>query len=285
MSTVREMFREAMATQDWGVMCSVYEAITGEAAPDVIVAKVDVLDQEMAMTTRPENPLDRDMDDDRSMTKKDYEDIFETPYPSDEDDLFVDDDDDYERGVTQAQAIVTGTNIPDILPATPSIVALPEPVQPPTDDVASEFYIQHGNTQGATNDDGETQCRKESMSIPQQRKNRFRDNGRAFADEKVTTHPDDPKLGIQSIRPRGLVRDAEMGVDTGALVPVVCTLCGTQETVAIRLSTGYNADPDHNTYKCNSCNTPNGRAKVMRRQRNDMLNNNAPRRGTDTQRR
>jgi len=259
MSTVREMFREAMTTQDWGIMCDVYEAITGEAAPDVVVASVDVLDQEMAMTTTPENPLDREMED--------------SPPPEaegDPSDLMDSGDeyDTYDRGVSQAQ--VGGVHIPDV---------------PPPDDIMSEFYIQHGTQQGSTNDEGETQCRKESMRIPQARKNRFRDNGKAFADEKVTAYPNDPKLGIQSIRPRGLIRDEDMGLNTGALVPVICKLCGKQETVASRLSVGYHTDPEHNTYKCNNCNTPNGRAKVMRAARNANMNNQAPRRGKDTQQR
>ncbi len=276
MSTVREIFREAISTQDWGGICQVYEAITGEAAPDVPQASPmdDVLNQQMAITPRPENPLDQQME------------------VVDADDLLADDDDDL-LSPAEATTIVTSTQIPDVLPASVSELTVQSPQRPmdtptpdaPPADVAAEFYIEHGSGQGTANDDGDTQCRKESMSIPQTRKNRFNDNGKAFADEKVTTNPDNPKLGIQSIRPRGLVRDDSLGANTGQQVDVICKLCGKQELVAARLSTGYNTDPEHNTYKCNECNTPNGRAKVMRKQRNDQLNSNAPRRGTDTQRR
>jgi hypothetical protein len=182
----------------------------------------------------------------------------------------------YDDSLSRVDDLVTSETVdtvaPDTLPAT-------QPAPLPADNVAAEFYIEHGNQQHAVNDDGESRCRKESMQIPDQRKNRFHDNGKAFADEKVTTHPDDPNLGIQSIRPRSLVRDTELGVNTGTNVAVVCGLCGVQEEIAASLAVGFNPDPDHNTYRCNECNTPNGRAKVMRKQRNDAMNGNTrPRR-------
>lgn len=267
MSTVREIFFDAIVNRDWGDICTVYEALTGEPAPDIppqTSALSDVLNQPLEVT-KPVNPMDQQLDVAANET-------------ADADDLLM--------PVEESTTIITSTQIPDILPATPPVVQRAmEPAQLPPDDAAAEFYIEHGSQQGGVNDDGETQCRKESMSIPQARKNRFHDNGRAFADEKVTTNPDDPKLGIQSIRPRGLVRDEELGANTGGTKDVICKLCGKNETVAARLAVGFNPDPEHNTYKCNECNTPNGRAKVMRRQRNAQLNSNAPRRGKNTNQR
>jgi hypothetical protein len=108
------------------------------------------------------------------------------------------------------------------------------------------------------------------MQIPEKRKNRFRDNGRAFANEKVTNNPDDPSLGIQMIRPRGGERID--GNDTGGQVDVVCGLCGETDTVVPRLAVGYNSNPEHNTYRCNSCASPSGRSRVMRKQREAQLN-------------
>jgi hypothetical protein len=236
----------------------VYEAITGEAAPDVIVPRVvDVLDQPMNFVTQPANPLDQEMEE----------------VPADDDDNLLDAQDDLLMPADEAQIIVTSTTLPDILPTLPP------------DDVASEFYIEHGSQTVTTNDDGAAPCRKEDMGLPanMKRKNRFHDNGRAFSDEKVTNHPDKAELGVQSIRPRGLVRgDDDMGTDTGSTIEVLCRLCGKTETVSAQLALGSNTDPDHNTYKCNACNTPNGRAKVMRATRNAQLNDNAPRRGKDT---
>jgi hypothetical protein len=271
MSTVREIFHDAIEQGDWTDIRRVYEAIVGEEAPHPplkpkAAALDDVLGQDMPTMERAPSPLDRVLES----AGRSWE-----PVPANESSLTLIDD---QPDPDSVMVDLSNNVAPDVLPAI-------QPVELPVNDVASEFYIEHGEQQHAVNDDGESQCRKESMQIPSKRENRFRDNGKAFKDEKVTENPDDPSLGIQSIRPRGLVRDAELGANTGSLTPVICKLCGKTEDVAPRLAVGFNNDPDHNTYKCNECNTPNGRTKALRKQREEALQSGGPRRGTDTQRR
>jgi len=273
MKTVQETFRDAIEQGDWSDIRRVYTAIVGEDAPHPPleareVPLSDVLSQTLP-TMRKGDPLKRPMPDpDASMTKEDYDRIF--PDEDEEDDIMVDMDDRVDHGIRTSPREVED-EIPDTLPAND-----PDPEPEPEPDPMDEFRIEHGPQGPSENEDGETACRKESMSIPSKRKNRFRDNGRAFADEKVTNDPKNPALGIQSIRPRMANRDKDIGANTGEKIEVICGFCKKKEVVAARLALGFNKNPEHNTYRCNSCSTPNGRAKEMRKQRN--ANNGVARR-------
>jgi len=269
MKTVKETFRDAISEGDWNEICRVFTAMTGEAAPIPPTA------QEPSLDTMLDQPMGDPLDTPMTVPVQPTDFPFPQsdkpallgPSPTPEEDVWEDDGGAVaaeETLVAPISEAVVKQIIPEPIPPTP-------PAQP--DDVAAPFYIEHGTpTQGATNEDGETACRKESMSIPEQRENRFRDNGKAFAHEKVNKNPDDPTLGIQSIRPRGLVRDKDLGVDTGAMVDVWCGLCKKREKVSARLASNFRDDPDNNPYRCNDCSTPSGRAKVMRKQREEALN-------------
>jgi uncharacterized protein YlaI len=249
MSTVKDTFRDAISSGDWNQICRVFTALTGEAAP------VPPTAQEPSLSTLLEQPMDDPLS-----------------APMDGPEPTIEDDDD---GYWSEDDLIADEEEAEPEPDdTPQVFVPPEPDNTPdADDPASEFYIEHGDA-AEENEDGERRCRREPMRIPRQRTNRFRDNGKAFADEKVTVN-DDPKLGVQKIRPRGN-RDANK--DTGKKVKVQCSLCDKKEEVAARLAVGYSKKPDDNTYKCNSCNSPSGRAKVMRRKREEQLNGGARRR-------
>ncbi len=235
--TVQENFYDGISEGDWKKIRRVYKAITGETAPQApepvraqdMVA--NVLNQPMqsvrGVKSEPVNPLEQVMEDD------DY--------------------DDSEEYVELEAGIHEGIDNGD-----------PAPLM--TDDIASEFFIKHNNkTTGPTNEAGKIQCRKESMIIPKDRP-QWKDDGVAFANEKVTEHPDDPSLGIQKVSDRTGFR--EDGVDTSSKSEVRCSLCNKTESVASSLASGFAENKEFNTYKCNKCNTPSGRAKVLREQRN-----------------
>lgn len=103
-------------------------------------------------------------------------------------------------------------------------------------------------------------CKKEPLVLGKQ-KNKFVDDGTQFEDERVDMNPNKPELGIRKVRPRGERPDDS---NTGNKVNVVCSLCGKEESVSPLLSRGYSTNKDDNTYKCNECNSPQGRAKLLR---------------------
>jgi len=253
--TVKETFRDAIAAGDWKSIRRVYKVITGETAPEPPKQPSpqdtlqSLLDKPLAATrSRSVDPMDQPMEEPE--TEAEEEMLVARPDPG------------------------------PLLGNAGAILAEDEPPTPTADKTVTpeDFSIQHGTVDGdRTNADGKTKCKKEPMNIPKQRKNLFHDNGKAFADEKVTENPGDVSLGIQMVRPRGPVRDEEIGANTGGKTEVTCGLCGKTEVVADRLAVGFSKDPMNNTYRCNSCSSPNGRAKAMRAQREQELNSGARR--------
>jgi len=279
MSTIKEVFRDAIAHSNWDDICRVYEAITGELAPSPPMEPspgtlADILNQSLEEADEQLDPYPEEDDvrgiptphDDTTPPEPDGT-ISVPPIQSNADNQVTSDIiSKCHKAVDDLLDDVTYTPPEDTDTATP---------QPNSDTETNEFHIEHGNTAPTTNEEGEQQCRKEAMVIPEERTNRFRDNGKAYADEKVTNDPNNPKLGIQIIRPRGNRDDELLGADTGGTIEATCSLCGETAKIATNLSHGFHKNPEHNTYKCNACNTPNGRNKALRKQRQD---NQGPRR-------
>jgi hypothetical protein len=243
--TVREIFHDAIASGNWQDICRVYEAIVGEEAPQ----PPDILGQMLPPATTT-NPLDQVLEDEPQRDMAGSQVRVDPPVPN----------------TIEAELVAPE----EPMASTPSpVIVVPNPT--PNDTAETEFHLEQGAFKGGNQDSGDgRKCRREPMQIPEKRKNRFRDNGRAHADEKVTKHPNDPSLGIQKIRPRGVERLD--GNDTGGQVVVTCGLCGETETVVPRLAVGYDSNSEHNTYRCNSCASPSGRNRALRKQREAQLN-------------
>lgn len=262
MSTVKEIFHSAIKRGDWREIRRVYEAITGEVAPSapsgpIKTALDDVLNKKLSPLRR-SRPLDQPMEMQEEPAQERYNPLDALP--------------------ANAMAGSQGNaEVAMIGPRDDSLDLLPEAEESlidsgVSDDPVDEFRIEQGRFQADTDEEGKNFCSRQQMNIPQKRQNRFHDDGTAFHDEKVTENPDDKSLGVQSVRPRGLIRDASTGADTSSTIEVTCSLCKRGLVVSTQLSRGYHKDPEHNTFRCNECSTPNGRAKAMRQQREESLN-------------
>lgn len=120
-------------------------------------------------------------------------------------------------------------------------------------DITSEFYIQQGTPERDVDDEGKTKCKREAMVIPTHRENLFHDDGTEFAQEKVT---ENPALGVQ--KPRSRENPSRKPTQK---ITVTCSACNKQETISPQLATRYSSVPERNTYKCNACCIPGSRKR------------------------
>lgn len=249
--TLKTLFFRAITKGSWEDIRLVYKIITGEEAPQSPVNNAqstsmnDFLDQEIVLGTgnpNAVNPYDMGI----SQEESEQEDS-----PAYEDDT----QDDYDASdlVMQIREALSGPQEEDVLS---------EPPNTNDDDVYQEFRVQHGDSHGGEKGEKGHKCK--SVPFTPIKKKMWVDDGRAFENEKVTN---DPTLGVKNPRQRDVGRDDDIGVDTSKKVHVVCSLCGKQEDVAPIFASRYDPDPEENTYRCNDCCTPNGRAKVLRKLR------------------
>ena len=212
-TTIRDTFRDAIANGSWEDIARVYEAITGEKAPQIV--HVAVKDSMADLLSRPMGE------------------VFQTGPQGERMEMVL-------PGPTpETEVHIHGS----LLVPTEDDASIPKQ----TDDGHDDFSIQHGKPQsGGADEDGKTFASREPIpNYPDGRPNQFHDNGKAFKDEKVTENPDDPTLGVQVI--------GERGGRKATMINVQCRLCNKQESVSPALAQGHHTDPMHNTYTCNAC--------------------------------
>lgn len=269
MKTVREIFRDGIEEGDWEAIRLCFKAITGEEAPEApkpldSPGIDDILNQGLDVPAQPAHPLDQMIEyEQESDTTEDAPLILPAS-------VTVEEDDDED-----ADLVAPEEEYPQVPNVKKGLLAIGEADDEGNVDVASEFYIDQGqDDRNRQREDGETVCRKEPMSIPDRRKNRFKDNGKAFADQKMSSRPDAVTAGL------GTGGMSERERNESELVRVQCGLCDTWEDVSPMLATRYHKDPQHNTYRCNTCTSPSGRAKAERARRQKQMNGRGSRRQT-----
>lgn len=231
-----EYFRDAIESADWKKVCKVFTQITGEdieppRAP--ILADLDMPEDD----TAPLSPADMDM-----------------PEEDEEEE-----EEDESESTTPAEQVVE-----DDQQATPA----DNPTRQPTID---DFRVERQPVE--SDDIKDRLARKLPMNIPRKRQNKFGDNQTIAMKDSVKKNP---KLGVQKPTPRGQRGKGDLSdaKDTSVRVKVVCSLCGKEETVSEQLAVGWYQDKPgtrdedkKNTYKCNECQTPAGRARLARKRR------------------
>ncbi len=240
--TLKTLFFNAIKEGNWENIRLVYRTMTGEEAPQPPTSNAPSIDidsflgQEIVYGTgnpNPANPYDMGMG-------LGYEEDEQEDSPAYEDEVLSDSEPQDNQKVDTSEPQDGNTD----------------------DDVYQEFRVQHGDSQGGEKGEGGRKCK--ALPFTPKKTKMWVDDGRAFENEKVTNNP---ALGVKNPRQRDPNRDEDIGVNTSKKVHVVCSLCGKQEDVASVLASRYNPDPEENTYRCNDCSTPNGRAKVLRKLR------------------
>jgi len=251
-----EYLRVAIENGNWQKVCNVYRQITGQyiepPQPKAILSDVDMTQWENQDTGKeiatPSSPahIEIDAETEWATLKKEEEEN------SDED----------ETEPTGPVDVETLVEAPRQAPDTTSFILALNAIE--------DFVMQHPKS--TTTDPTQKRSRKESMKIPVQRTNRFIDDETIATQDSVKVNP---KLGVQNPVPRGHRDLIDGAKETGSKVSVICSMCGQHETVSETLAVGWHKDAPslsiedrQNTYKCNDCQTPNGRAKLLRAQRN-----------------
>lgn len=236
-----DLIKQAVEEGDWKKVCAVYTAITGKplSPPKPKKKELDLANFEITPDL-----LQAIMGDDSQ-------------------------DDKLPAGWSEDEAAAAEEEANDL--------GRPEPVEEtsqrayienPTAPVVSKPIIKDPNDFSVAprvqrRQDGKQQARKEPMTIPKQRTNKFQDT---LVLEAKDLKQNNPKLAaMYGDASRRVLRDETES--TGGEIDVECSLCGIQQTVASPLAVGWHPSPDENTYRCNSCNTPSGRRKAERRLR------------------
>lgn len=227
-----ELIKQAVEEGDWKKVCAVYTAITGEplSPPQPKKKELDLANFEIT----PEL-LQAIMGDENQQKKTQQAMYDEGPW----------EDEPVEEKVVESPP-------PKIITELPSQPRVKDP-----NDFSVAPRVQRRQ-------DGKQQARKEPMSIPKSRSNRFQDNLNL---ETKDLKENNPKLAAMygDGGSRRVLRDESES--TGKYIHVECSLCGKEEDVVSSLAVGYHHSQDENTYRCNSCNTPSGRRKAERRLR------------------
>ena len=250
-----EYFRTAIEKGDWEKVCNVYRQITGQyiepPKPKEVLADVDMSNWEAQDQTQPSSPADIEM-------------------PTTTEDKWV------EEGEEEPAQTLPVEESQEVQQASP-------PANPNRQPTVDDFRVDR--SQGTNDSDGRRQARREVVSLGK-RQNKFGDDQQLHMNESVKDHPE---LGVKNPTPRNKrpkidpsVLDsaagnvaALAGADTGQKINVVCSLCDKTDSVPVALAVGWHRDKPgtpirdrENTYKCNECQTPAGRAKLLRKQRN-----------------
>lgn len=226
-----DLIKKAVLTEDWKLICTAYKAITGEdLSPPAKKPVVDFSNLEI-----PDELLGEAEEDDE-------EEELDIPVEGEEEEeapsnIITD--------VAEAQAEIARARKKKV----------------------DDFTMPQTNRGGQkVNEDGELEARKESMRIPKNRPNKFKDDLRKESADLKKNNVNLQKL-YSTASTRTSRVEKEERVDTGAQVDVVCSLCDKPETVAAAMAIGHSLDPSNNTYRCNSCSTPAGRARALREKR------------------
>lgn len=242
-----ELLKSAVEEQDWIKVCKVYTAITGKPLSPP-KKKVSLLELEIPEDLLEDIEATRNDDDEDE--DEEYDDIPDSSV-----------DDNYEENGEEEED--------DEVPLIIDSPAEPEPVEVEVSKKKggeSEFSISHG-VQGpkASSDGNGTIMTKVPIVKDGPRKNKFKDNLAVKAGDLKKNNPILKKIyGKGSTRATRELIDAP---DTGKLYAVECSLCKKAGKVTAALARGYNKNPENNTYRCTECDTPSGRAKLARRER------------------
>lgn len=237
-----DLIKQAVEEGDWKKVCAVYTAITGKplAPPKPKKVELDLANFEVT----PEL-LAAILGDDAQQDSVRQAMIDDTGWSYEED------------AAAQAEA-----NEP--VEETSQRAHLEKPIAP----VVSKPIIKDPNDFSVAprvqrRQDGKQPARKEPMTIPSQRSNKFQDNLQLEAKDLKKNNP---KLeAMYGDASRRVLRDETES--TGGEINVQCSLCGVHQRVATALAVGWHPSEDENTYRCNSCNTPSGRRKAERKLR------------------
>jgi hypothetical protein len=237
-----DLLKLAVEEQDWLKVCAVYTAITGKplAPPKkkVSLLEMDIPDDLLESINATRNDDDDDEDDE-------YEDFPEVPVIEQDDE--VDDD--------TAELLIEAVD--------------PEPVEVEDSkkkDGESEFAISHGLQNQKASSDGNGTIMKKVPMGGSKMQNKFKDNLSVKAGDLKKNNPLLKKIYGKAGGTRAS-RDLIDAPDTAKTIGVQCSLCDKKQKVTLALARGYNKDPDQNTYRCNECDTPSGRARSARRNR------------------
>jgi hypothetical protein len=239
-----DLLKKAVQTEDWALICKAYTAITGEV-----------------LSPPP---------------KKEVIDFASLEIPDELVGEFDDDDDDDDEDEEDAPAAVT---VPStiIIPGQEAEEDEEEEAPAPTRKKKDNDFIAPARKASARNqnESGKFETRREEMRIPKKgaRPNKFEDDINKEEDKKLLKKFN-PQLEVlygpgANRKPRS---ESEGGVDTSGLVQVECSLCHNPGEVSPALARGYSEDSNNNTYRCNNCSTGKGRAKAMKRLRQEELN-------------
>lgn len=237
-----DLIKKAVQTEDWGLICKAYTVITGEPlSPPEKKKVIDFASFEIPddVVLGPQQYL---VDDD----DEDFEEDDKTELESSED-------------KENRSAIIT-----DMQEAQSELAR--------AQGKKKDRFVapSRKNDSREVNEEGKVKAKRESIRIPQKgaRPNRFQDDVKKERHKELLQSHNPELKKLYGEHTHRLTRDElEEGVDTSVQVDVVCSLCDTPETVAASVATGYSTDPMNNTYRCNSCSTPAGRAKAMRARR------------------
>jgi len=240
--TVKEIFHDGIASGNWSEIRKVYQAITGEEAPP----------------TR--QPMQKSLDDILNSTVMTPEELHDPEH-------YVNPN----ANPLPANVIeVSETSIEAQREAEALVPMGHDMIQTKDGDVDMEdFRVVNTGAKIQQREGDKVYCRQEEIA-KQDRVNQFSDDGenvsdpkgamQAFQEELVTRHPELGSKGVSTT-----------DRDTGSLVEVQCSLCEKWERVSPMLASRYDKDPEKNTYRCNDCNTPTGRDRVLRQQRRDEM--------------
>lgn len=236
-----ELLKLAVEEQDWFKVCAVYTAITGKPL-NPPAKKVSLLEMDI-----PDELLEN-----INATRNDDEEYEDFPGPA-KVGMGVEEDDEEDE---------------DVVPLLVDTQAQPEPVEVEVSKKKggeSEFAISHGVQGPKASSDGNGTIMTKVPITQAPRKNKFKDNLAVKAGDLKKNNPILKKIyGEGSTR---ATRDLIDAPDTSKLYSVVCSLCNKSGKVTAALARGYNKDPENNTYRCTECDTPSGRAKLARRER------------------
>lgn len=234
-----DLIKQAVEEGDWKKVCAVYTAITGKPLSPPKPKKVEL---DLANFEVTPELLAAILGDDAQQDSVRQAMIDDTGWSYEED--------------AAAQAEANDLGRPEQVEENQKAPVVSKPIIKDPNDFSVAPRVQRRQ-------DGKQQARKEPMTIPRQRTNKFQDT---LVLEAKDLKQNNPKLAaMYGDASRRVLRDETES--TGSEVDVECSLCGIQQRVASPLAVGWHPSPDENTYRCNSCNTPSGRRKAERRLR------------------
>ena len=240
-----QVLKQAVLNRDWNLVCTVYTAITGEPLSPPKTEAETLADMDIDLGSRL-NPV--------ATVELEQHEVQEEP------------EEDEGAGNTASGIALVGEDIEydeEDLEEGQGVV--------PEKEIAEEFKDCVVRTKGEDTDDalkgsseelGE-KCKREPFRKPKKgkRKNRFKDDRRAFSRQDVTKYDKDEHGRPLSVKvATGRSSDSD-NPDTSKKVKVTCKNCKRKFEVAASLATGHNRNPEYNRWKCNDCCAKGGKPK------------------------